>query len=291
MMIRSYTILNASLAMLIAFLSHYASADAVNCEPDPGTNMLIVYSDSVSCVFEGESDIDVYRFVGNTGDQPFISLVSPNGRIILTEPSGTQLKATSFLSTARIDSVTLTEDGIHTIVAEAHPNADNWDYILELPCLAGKCSNPPLPPTLGYTAVDPCRAVDTRYGIGGPMFPGDTRHFHTYGDVRDQNSAGGGAGADYPDECPFALGEHAAVHLIVTVIPHAPKGKSGNVKLWPHGETKPSSTWLQYKTGGPKIANAGTVKAHMSDSATPDISVFTSQEIDLIIDVLGYYTE
>ena len=123
------------------------------------------------------------------------------------------------------------------------------------------------------------------------MFPGDIRHFHTYGDVRDQNSVGGGAGASYPDEYPFALGEHAAAHLIITVIPHAPKGKSGNVKLWPYGETKPSSTWLQYKTGGPKIANAGTVKAHASDGATPDISVFTSQEIDLIIDVLGYYTE
>jgi hypothetical protein len=84
MMIRSYTILNASLAMFVAFLSHYARAEAVNCEPDPGTDMLIEYSDSVSCVFEAASDVDVYRFVGNTGYQPFISLVSPTGLIILT---------------------------------------------------------------------------------------------------------------------------------------------------------------------------------------------------------------
>jgi hypothetical protein len=292
MMIRSYTILNASLAMFVAFLSHYARAEAVDCEPDPGTNMLIEYSDSISCVFEGESDLDVYRFVGNAGDRPFISLVSPNGRIILTDPSGTELKDSTFLATARIDSVTLTEDGIHTITAQAHPNADNWDYILELPCLAGKCSNPPVPQTLGYTAVEPCRIVDTRYGIGGEMVAGEARHFHTYGDVSDQNSAGGGAPASYPTECPFALGEHAAAHLNVVVLPRGSNGVKGTVKVWPFTKTKPVSPWIWYKKSGSlKIANAGTVKVHSSDGDTPDISAWTSRDIHLIIDVQGYYNE
>jgi hypothetical protein len=108
--------------------------------------------------------------VGNTGDQPFISLVSPNGRLLLYDPSGKLLETTPFSGGDLIDGVVLANDGIHTIVAEAHPNADNWDYILELPCLAGKCSNPPVPQTLGYTAVEPCRIVDTRFGIGARWF-------------------------------------------------------------------------------------------------------------------------
>ncbi len=46
----------------LSSFSPHALGAAVNCDPDPGTDMLIEYGDSVACVFEGASDVDVFRF-------------------------------------------------------------------------------------------------------------------------------------------------------------------------------------------------------------------------------------
>jgi hypothetical protein len=270
----------------------FALGAAVNCDPDPGTDMLIQYGDSVACVFEGGSDVDVFRFVGNAGDRPFIQLNTDGltSQISLYDPLGAFVAQTNFLASVDIDTVVLAEDGIYTVVAEAHPNANNTSYTLELPCVAGKCSVNPVPGVLGYTAVAPCRIVDTRYTLEGAIAAGQTRHFHSYGDVADQNQAVGSAPVDYPADCPFALGEHAAAQLNVTVVPLGPAGEKGFASLWPWGESQPKASWINYAAGTQNIANAGIVKTTLSSGADPDFSVYASRNVHLVIDVLGYFS-
>ncbi len=278
-------------AIWLSFASPHASGAVVNCDPDPGTNMLIEYSDTVLCVFEAPSDVDVFRFVGNAGDRPFIQLIGAYSWLRLYDPLGALLAQAGWSSAPDITSVVLAEDGIYTVVAEAYVNTPvNTSYTLELPCLAGKCSVNPVPGLLGYTAVDPCRIVDTRYTLEGAVAAGQMRHFHSYGDVADQNQAVGSAPADYPAECPFALGEHAAAHLNVTVVPLGPAGEKGFASLWPWGESQPKASWINYAAGTQNIANAGIVKTTVSSGADPDFSVYASRNVHLIIDVMGYFS-
>jgi hypothetical protein len=122
------------------------------------------------------------------------------------------------------------------------------------------------------------------------MSAGETRHFRSYGDVTDQNQIAGGAPADYPDQCPFALGEHDAVHLNVTVVPMGPAGQRGFVTIWPWGESQPNSSWLNFSAGTQNIANAGIVKTNSSTPANPDFSIYVLRDAHLVIDVLGYFT-
>jgi hypothetical protein len=258
--------------------------------------MSIMYGQTIYCEFNENHDIDSFTFVGSAGDTPIISATYLGTGFFqlgarFYGPSGALIDEDSPTSYAEIE-VQLPEDGIYTLVVQRVTETESTiDYRIDIPCITGKCATKAAPDTLGYNAVDPCRIVDTRYGIGGYMSAGEVRHFHTYGDISEQNSAAGGAPPDYPQECPFALGEHAAVHLNVTIVPLGPDGQGGFVTLWPHGGVQPTSSWVNYKAGVQNIANAGTVKTHSSDGATADISVFASRNIDLVIDVMGYYTE
>ena len=287
---RTLVLLHSLCVVICLGLSGQSLAAPIDCDPDPGTNMLLTYSDSVSCVFETASDIDVFRFQASAGDRPIIQLVSPGATISLFGPQGALLDVTGFSATARIDSIILFETGVYTIVATASATADNWVYTLELPCLSGQCSNAPLPVSLGYTAVASCRIVDTRFGIGGALSAGETRHFHVYGDISDQNKAGGGAPAGYPDECPFALGEPSAVHINLAVIPMGPAGEKGFATVWPWGQPQPTASFINYTAGAQNVANAATVAAAVSSGSDPDISVFALRNVHIVIDVMGYYT-
>jgi hypothetical protein len=288
-------------AVLALGLSRSVAAEAINCEPDPGTNMDIDYSDTVLCELDTNDDTDVFHFVANAGDRPFIKVIRDPGagvsdyvRVILYAPNGDLLFNTNYNRSPSIVSVVLGEDGVHTIVVEAQLNTtgdDGLGYTLELPCVAGKCANQPLPATLGYTAVQPCRIVDTRFGVGGSLSVGETRQFHSYGDISEQNQAAGGAPADYPAVCPFALGEHTAVHLNVTAVPLGPSGQKGFATLWPWNTARPAASFINYAAGSQNIANAGIVKTTASAGSDPDFSVYASRNIDLVIDVLGYFTE
>ena len=288
---RTHVLLPSLCVAICLGLSGQSLAAPVDCEPDPGTDMLLTYSDSVSCVFETSSDIDVFRFQGNAGDQPIIQLVSPLASISLFDPQGVLLRTTATTRTVRIDNIMLPETGVYTIVATAHLNAADWEYTLELPCVFGRCANAPLPPTLGYTAVSPCRIVDTRFGIGGAFAAGETRHFHVYGDISDQNKAGGGAPDGYPDECPFALGEADAVHVNLAVVPIGPAGQGGFATAWPWGQPRPTASFINYTAGVQTIANAGVVAATAGSGDDPDISVYALRNVHIIMDIMGYYAK
>lgn len=133
---------------------------------------------------------------------------------------------------------------------------------------------------LTFAAVDPCRAVDTRLASGnlGPIPAGGTRKFYVWGsDVQMQN---GGV----PTDCPAPGGEPLGVHLNVTVVP---AGKQGNLRVYPANIPTPNSALVNYKPGV-NIANAASVKTFAS-FGPEEIEVFSSQEVHIIIDVLGYY--
>ncbi len=271
-----------------------AHAAARDCDPDPGTNMEIRYSDSISCIFNGPlQDTDTFYFVGSAGDQPFIQTSSLiTNAVALYSPSGKELDSRWGYNNT-INNIELEEDGIHTIVVNSYYAVGDDDalYTLELPCLSGTCRDSIAPDGLGFYAVTPCRIVDTRYGIGGMMVANSSRSFRSYGNVSDQNKAAGGAPLEYPDQCPFPLGEHEAALLNITVVPMGPAGQRGFATVWPWNEQRPNSSWLNYVASLQNIANAGVVKTTPSTGGNPDFSVYVVRDVHLIIDVLGYYKD
>ena len=131
-----------------------------------------------------------------------------------------------------------------------------------------------------YTPVKPCRIVDTR-AVGGPFSASETRDYYVYGEVAAQQ---GGASAGYPERCNAPKGEPRAVHINVTSTnAHA----SGWFTVWNYNGNKPAASMVNY-TPGQNIANQGTIKTRYNAS-NPEITVFSSQASDLVIDVLGYY--
>ena len=140
-----------------------------------------------------------------------------------------------------------------------------------------------------YTAVEPCRIVNTR-GPGGnpnpnPFDAGETRGYNVYGDVSNQNfnSIGGGP-ATCPD--PFAKGEPRAVHLNITVLPC--EANKGWLTAYPKGSNQPQAAWLVFDEYTKQISNAGTLKT-LFDPSKRDIRIYLSQKANVIIDVMGYY--
>lgn len=141
---------------------------------------------------------------------------------------------------------------------------------------------------LTYHPVNPCRVVDTRYGLGATIGRGETVGFQSYGYVYPQNQGAGGAPDGYPDNCDFDLGEPEAVHLNVSVLPMGPDGEKGFVTLWPSAEVRPTAAFLNFLS--PQfIANAATIKVTPVGEGAPDFSLYTNRKVHVIIDVLGYY--
>ena len=263
-----------------------------------GSDTFLEYGDAVSCTFDATGDVDVFRFFGNAGDQPFIQLGSAlcGQELYLYDDQGQLLRSASGCFAVSITDYALPDDGIYTLLATLTTSASSpASYTLELPCVFGECTVNPPPAgadLLGYVPVSPCRIVDTRFTLEGALAAGETRHFYSHGDVLDQNQAAGRPPANQPQECPFDGGEPEAVHLNVTVIPRGTLGEPGGwATLWPWGEDRPVASWINYAAGGPSVANAGTLQATVSSESDPDFSVSVSRAAHLVIDVLGYYTK
>jgi hypothetical protein len=120
---------------------------------------------------------------------------------------------------------------------------------------------------LDFYPVAPCRLVDTRSAngsLGGPsLSDGETRSFPLV------------SGA-----CNLP-GNVRAYSLNFTVVPH---GSFGYLSVWPAGQGQPYVSTLNAFTGT-VTSNAAIVPAGQGG----DISVYVTDEADLVIDVNGYF--
>ena len=130
---------------------------------------------------------------------------------------------------------------------------------------------PPSQSTLVFNGLTPCRVVDTRDstkppGLGPPFMPG-------------------GVARDFPvltSPCFLFLPTFPAAYSFnVTAVPHVPLGY---LTIWPTGQPQPLVSTLNAVTGT-VTANAAIV----SSGTGGDIDVFPSNDIDLVIDVNGYF--
>jgi len=125
------------------------------------------------------------------------------------------------------------------------------------------------PNSLSFFAVTPCRLVDTRNAngtLGGPSI------------------VGGAAGRSFPIlSAPCGLPNTAqAYSLNYTAVPR-PSGL-GFITTWPTGQTQPLVSTLNAPTGA-TTANAAIVPSGTGGAVT----VFASNDTDLVIDVNGYF--
>ena len=121
---------------------------------------------------------------------------------------------------------------------------------------------------LAFYPLPPCRVADTRNPngpLGGPFLPG-------------------GQERDFPIQSAAACNipsTAAAYSLNFSVVPHGPLGY---MTVWPTGQSRPVVSTLN-DIPGTIIANAAIVAAGTSG----DVSVYPTNDTDLIIDINGYF--
>jgi hypothetical protein len=119
-----------------------------------------------------------------------------------------------------------------------------------------------------FRPLTPCRVVDTRSGgppFGGPFLAGNSQRT-----------------LPLPSSSCGIPGDATAYSLNITAVPH---GFLNYLTVWPAGQPKPTVSTLNSWTGA-VVANAAIVPAGSGSG----ISVFASNNTDLIIDVNGYFT-
>jgi hypothetical protein len=121
--------------------------------------------------------------------------------------------------------------------------------------------------SLHFYPVTPCRLVDTRNAagaLGGPALVGQTTR-------------------TFPLRTACSLPPTVqAYSLNVTAVP---TNGIGFLTAWPAGQTQPSASTLNAPAAPVAVANAAIVPA----GTNGDVSVFTTHNTDLIIDVNGYF--
>ncbi|HLJ44665.1 MAG TPA: IPT/TIG domain-containing protein [Bryobacteraceae bacterium] len=121
---------------------------------------------------------------------------------------------------------------------------------------------------LALHLVTPCRVVDTRAPagpLGGPLMRG--------GETRDFPILSGACGIPASAK---------AYSLNLTAVSTLPAVSLNYLTIWPGGESQPAVSTLN----GAGTSNAAIVAA----GANGSISVFASDETDLTIDVIGYFS-
>jgi hypothetical protein len=178
-----------------------------------------------------------------------------------------------------------TLDGLSTFeLAEIVQNAHSLDVVTTI--LAGKTPEElaeeiiPLGETdrdFAYTAVKPCRIIDTRIA-GGAFSPGAIRAYYVYGSLGSQGGS----------NCTSPRGEPRAVHINVTAVPVS---GPGNFRAYPANVSPPNASLVNYKAGVQNVANAGTIQTYYSLGSTEIAFLNSNGTSHLIVDVLGYYHE
>jgi DNA-binding beta-propeller fold protein YncE len=125
--------------------------------------------------------------------------------------------------------------------------------------------------TRQFYPLPPCRVIDTRGDagdLGGPYLQG-------------------GAQRDFPvtESLCISPGVSAQAYSFnVTAVPHASGQRLGYLTVWPEGQPQPVVSTLNNPTGT-TVANAAIVPAGTGGG----ITVYPSQDTDLVVDINGYF--
>jgi hypothetical protein len=123
-----------------------------------------------------------------------------------------------------------------------------------------------------YTAIDPCRIVDTR-AAGGPLAVGATRNFQVTGSTGFTGQGGHATGCNVPA---------AATAVAATVVAVDETGP-GFLVGWPTGSQQPGSSFMNY-AGTSLVSSGATLSINQTLSMTAGVS-----RTDVVIDIDGYY--
>lgn len=128
-----------------------------------------------------------------------------------------------------------------------------------------------------YTAVTPCKILDTRV-VGGEMAPDEQRNFVVHGDVAGQGGSAAG--------CPSPRGEPRAAHINFVAIPRVGQG---NLAPYPFGGSSGGSL-VNYRFGSGNNSNAATVQTCFL--CGPDITLNNKFGTAHVVGIVqGYYHE
>ena len=135
---------------------------------------------------------------------------------------------------------------------------------------------------LVYTPVTPCRVFDTRpsQGGSGPIASAGTKNFRIWGTANYAFQGGS------PTNCGITAGSNtAAVALNLTVVTPA---AGGFVTAYPFGATLPTAATVNFQAGD--IARGNFSIAKVSQSGATDLSVYSSSNVHVVGDVVGFYS-
>jgi hypothetical protein len=137
---------------------------------------------------------------------------------------------------------------------------------------------------LVYTPVTPCRIFDTRQSQGGTgsIAAAGTKNFVVWGQT--SYAAQGGKNTN----CGITAGsDTAAVAINVTVVTPA---AGGFVTAYPFGAQLPTAATVNFQAGDIARGNFTIAKVNQA-AASADLSVYSSSLVDVVGDVVGYYSK
>ena len=133
---------------------------------------------------------------------------------------------------------------------------------------------------LVFTAVTPCRIIDTRQG-GGPIPGGSKRDFLVIGTTGFTFQGGNSAGCGIPEDATSVMVIFIAVEPVT----------SGHLRAWPYGGTMPNASIVNFGAGQ-NIAN-GLIQPICNPALTNcifDLSIYAASPVQVVADVTGYFT-
>jgi hypothetical protein len=135
-----------------------------------------------------------------------------------------------------------------------------------------------------FNTISPCRLIDTR--LSGQRFsPNQTQTFNIVGDLSSQG--GNPNGCNLP---PFSNSVPQVQALAINYVAVNPAGP-GHLAVWPSDQPMPGTSAINFQLLNPNLNIANEVPtAVRQDVPGADFSVNSSQAVDVVADIVGYYS-
>jgi hypothetical protein len=129
---------------------------------------------------------------------------------------------------------------------------------------------------LVFTPVTPCRIVDTRNAVGA-LQASVTRNYDGYTDTTFGTQGGVASNCGVPPNA-------AALALSIAAVQPA---AAGFIRMWPANAAQPLASLLNYALGDFATATGAIVPVDASNNNR--FSVWSPAQVDLVVDVSGYF--